>query len=171
MPVTGTEPIEMPISDDAHPSVRTLYEYWRSISPKGRLPGRQHFDPVDIPALLPNIWLLDVHRDPIRFWRRLVGSRVVEFAGISCAPGWLAERLNDEKRSKVDRDLIGVVNSKCPNWRRGRSLIMYQKEFAELERLYLPLATDGEIVDMILAISIFYDILVPEMENTDRRAV
>src|SRR5690348_8213244 len=40
--------------------LRELYEYWRSRHPaEGVLPGRQHFDPVDVPKLLPWIWLVD----------------------------------------------------------------------------------------------------------------
>jgi len=40
--------------------VKSLYSYWRAISPPGRLPGRQHFDPLDVPRLLPNIWQIGV---------------------------------------------------------------------------------------------------------------
>ena len=37
-----------------HPRVARLYRYWLSIHPPGGgLPGRQHFDPVDVPELLP----------------------------------------------------------------------------------------------------------------------
>ena len=66
---------ELPAS--AHPKVSALYEYWKSITPDpGRLPGRQHLDPADIPTLLPNIWLLDVLEAPLRFRYRLIGTEI-----------------------------------------------------------------------------------------------
>ena len=38
-----------------HPSVRQFYEYWRKVSPPGRIPGRQHIAPEDIVPLLSKI--------------------------------------------------------------------------------------------------------------------
>ena len=34
---------------DWHPLVRGFYEYWISVSPAGRLPGRQHIAPEEVP--------------------------------------------------------------------------------------------------------------------------
>ena len=51
---TGSRIGDVSIPNDANDSVRTLFEYWMSMSPDGRLPGRRHFDPTDVPFLLPN---------------------------------------------------------------------------------------------------------------------
>lgn len=147
--------IDMPVPDNAHASVQKLYSYWQSVAPEGKLPGRQHIDPVDLASLLPNIWLLDVHREPLRFWRRLVGTKIEEFSGGNLTGGWVHERKDDTKLSDVLKPLIDVVETKLPNWRRGKPNISGHKDYAELERLYLPLASDGETVDMILAITVF----------------
>ncbi|MDD9904229.1 MAG: PAS domain-containing protein [Rhodospirillaceae bacterium] len=153
---TGGRIGDVSIPNDANESVRTLFEYWLSMSPDGRLPGRRHFDPTDIPYLLPNIWLIDVHRDPMRFWRRLVGTKIEEFAGKSLQGGWVADRLDGDRLSSVNRHLAEVVETRRPSWRRGKSLIQFEKKYSEIERLYLPLAADGETVDMILAISVIF---------------
>lgn len=142
---------------DAHADVRSLFEHWQAISPGGGLPGRQHFDPLDVPALLPNIWLIDVHRDPLRFWRRLVGTKIEEFAGKSLQGGWVGDRLEGKRLSCVENHLAEVVETKRPSWRLGKSLIQFEKGHRELERLYLPMATEGETVDMILAITVFHE--------------
>ena len=63
---------------------------------------------------------------------------------------------------------MDVVESKQPNWRRGKSLIRFEKDYAELERLYLPLADDGMTVDMILAITVFYKLPMPNPSNLNR---
>ena len=64
---------------DWHPGARELYAYWASKKPKDGLPGRQQVDPIDIPKLLPRIFLADViwegDRPRIRF--RLVGQAIV----------------------------------------------------------------------------------------------
>ena len=97
------------IADESHNDIKVLYDYWCRIAPAGRLPGRQHFDPLDIPHLLPNIWLLDVHRDPIRFWRRLVGTRIEEFAGKSLDNGWVADHLEERRQSGIHTVFLATV--------------------------------------------------------------
>src|SRR5262245_24319768 len=61
-----------------HPMVQRFYDYWLSVAPPDRLPGRQHIAPEDLIPLLPRLWLLDVYRDPLRFRYRLVGTAVVK---------------------------------------------------------------------------------------------
>lgn len=146
----------MHIPDHAHAAVNELHGYWRSLAPEGELPGRQHIDPVDIAPLLPNIWLLDVHREPLRFWRRLVGTRIEEYSGSNLTRGWVHDKLKEGKLSDVHKSLTNVVENKVPDWRRGKPYISDHTKYPELERLYLPLASDSETVDMILAITIFF---------------
>lgn len=146
----------MHIPDHAHAAVKELHHYWQALAPEGKLPGRQHIDPVDIAPLLPNIWLLDVHREPLRFWRRLVGTRIEEYSGSSLTRGWVGDRVKGVRLSNVHNSMINVVETKLPNWRRGKPNISNHADYPELERLYLPLATDSETVDMILAITIFF---------------
>ena len=145
------------IPDDAHPQIKTIFEHWQSMAPGDGLPARRHFDPADVPRLLPNIWLIDFHREPLRFSRRLVGSKIEEFAGKSLQGGWVGDRLDEQRLSSVTRHLTDVVESGKPSWRRGKPLIEYRKVHREIERLYLPLASGGETVDMILALSVFHE--------------
>ena len=144
----------MTVPHHSHVAIKELYDYWRSVSPCGELPGRQHIDPIDLAPLLPNIWLLEVHREPLRFWRRLVGTSIEAFAEGNLTGGWLHDKLNDDNFDEVQKALIEVVETKTPSWRRGKPAISNHKSEAELERIYLPLATDGETVDMILALTV-----------------
>jgi hypothetical protein len=156
------------VPDDAHGNVKLLYQYWRDLSPSGLIPSRNHFDPADVPRLLPNLWLIDVHRNPLRFWRRLVGSKIEEFAGMNLTGGWVGDRLSGARLSGVHTFLMDVAETGQPNWRRGKSLIRFEKDYAELERLYLPLADDGMTVDMILAITVFYRLPMPSPSNLNQ---
>lgn len=82
--------------------------------------------------------------------------------------GWVGDRLSGARLSGVHSFLMDVVETKQPNWRRGKSLIRFEKEYAELERLYLPLASDGHTVDMILAITVFYKLSMPHPSNLNQ---
>src|SRR5438045_2345785 len=42
-----------------HPLVRSFFEYWLSVSPPGRLPGRQHIAPEEVPVLWSRMWMLE----------------------------------------------------------------------------------------------------------------
>lgn len=152
-----------------HPNVRFLYEYWYSISPDYRLPGRQHFDPAEVLRLLPSILLIDVHREPMSFKYRLVGSKIEEFAGEHLTGLRFAHRLKGLHLQRAEKNLRSVVNLKQPSWRRGKPLIRWEKNFVELERLLLTLASDGENVDMILAITVHSSRPAKEESNTASR--
>lgn len=151
--MTGASVAGLPVPDDCHPKIRTLFKYWRSVHPEDGLPGRQHIDPVDIPGLLPNLWLIDVVHNPLRFRMRLVGTRVVAYAGEDNTGRWIDERWPDYN----DAPLRQVVELRKPNWWRGPSLFRPEKSYFELERVRLPLARDSETVDMILTLTMFYD--------------
>jgi len=161
----------MLIGSSAHEDIKELYEHWLGLAPGGGLPGRQHFDPVLIPSLLPNIWLIDVHREPLRFWLRLAGSRIEEFAGKTIAGSWMAERLSGHELSRVTGALEQVVETKRPNWRRGKPRISWEKDYIEIERLYLPLASDGELVDMVLAMTVFAGSRLPRPSNANEAPI
>lgn len=141
------------VPDECHPKVTALVDYWLSIHPEKGLPGRQHFDPRDIPSMLSNIWLVDVFQDPLRFRFRLFGTRIVDYAGEDNTGKWLDERWPDFDA----KFMKGVIDTKQPNWSRGASQFRPEKDYYELERVRLPLARDGETVDMILVLTLFFD--------------
>lgn len=147
-------PDSLPIPDTCHPKIRQIVAYWRKIHPAdGVLPGRQHLDPIDIPALLPNVWLIDVSREPLRFRFRLIGTAVVEYAGEDNTGKWFDEAMpNFDPKVFVDLAETGE-----PSWARSPSRMRPYKEYRELERVRLPLARDGKTVDMILCLTVFYD--------------
>lgn len=143
-----------------HPKVRRLFEYWRSIHPApGVLPGRAVFDPLAIPSLLPRLILIDVVGRPPRFRYRLIGTRMVDALDGDFTGRWL-----DEAHAKpgggtpVFPSYVQVATGGRPDWRRGAPHFTgYIDRCTELERVFLPLAADGKIVDMILAIYAFFD--------------
>ncbi len=142
-----------------HPKSAALYAYWRTRLPEGSglLPSRTHIDPADIPLLLPNIYLLDVVEAPLRFRYRLVGSKLV-FAGNREMTGMLMEEAHPNLFvAPPYADYPACVRDHRISLRLGTPVFDWDREHVQIERLLLPLASDGRRVDMILGLSVFFD--------------
>lgn len=58
-------------------ALRQLYEHWLKLcEAAGGLPSLQSFDPLHLPRLLPNIWIIDVDADTHRLRMRLAGENI-----------------------------------------------------------------------------------------------
>lgn len=141
-----------------HPLVRSLYEYWLSISPDGRLPGRQHVSPEAIAPLWSRLWLLDVHRNPLRYRYRLCGGTLVRSLGRELTGHWL-----DEVHPEVANDsqsterLRFTAETGLPTWRRGPSRWTRNPDHRTVESCIVALAADGRIVDKMLGVAVMFD--------------
>lgn len=126
-----------------------LFAYWASLREGGRLPGRRQLDPAPIKRLLPTVSLIDVVREPLEFRMRLAGTglygvygreitgrRLSEIYNTAAADYW---RVELGKVVSEGRPAVGVHNLA---WRGASHLSILW--------LRLPLASDGERVDMIL---------------------
>ena len=146
------------MADQPHAKVRQLIAYWRSLAPgPDLLPGRQHFDPMQVPALLPNLWLLDIVAGPPRRFRyRLIGSRLIE-AGI---PGRVGDFIDDPRfvadHAAANRLFQAIADGREPNWSRGKPILQHAKYVEQIERVSMPLAADGRTADMILNLTLFH---------------
>jgi PAS domain len=141
-----------------NPRLTRLYGYWCAIRPPGGLlPGRRHFDPVDVPELLPGIWLLDIQREPLRMRYRLAGTGIVEAIGHEVTGRWFDEAHPGMMESP---DFVAryrrVVERGAPDRRKGKPRLWVHRDFDVIENLLLPFASDGRHVDMICAYSVLY---------------
>src|SRR5713226_4402781 len=106
-----------------HPLVRQFYEHWLSIAPPGQLPGRQHIAPEQMVPMLSRMWMLDVHRDPLRFRFRLYGTALVSSLGGEVTGRWLDEAQPQTVSNPMVRDRYRcIVETGRPSWRRGQTL-------------------------------------------------
>ena len=118
------------LPDHCHPKIRQIHEYWCSIHPPEGLPARRHFDPLDIPSLLPNIALIDVPGQEKPFVSAYLKAT----------------------ESMAYNDLRATVADHLPRWRRGQAMFVRNREYVIIERLYLPFANDGATVNMMLGL-------------------
>lgn len=62
------------------PRILRFHDYWKARRTTERLvPLRADLDPTDLRELLPNLIIIEVEQQPMRFRYRLVGTRVVDF--------------------------------------------------------------------------------------------
>ncbi len=143
---------------DCAAELRDLHQYWTSIHPKAGLPGRQHFNPADIAHLLPRLWLVDVVGDPMRFRFRLVGTGITTFTGRDSTEKWLDEVYDDFRNTGAHRRICQCASDGKPLFQQDGEVIS-NPEYGTIraERLYLPLASNGKKVDIIVIMTNYLD--------------
>lgn len=167
--MNASDTASLPPLDQLHPIIRDLHAYWLKIHPATGLPGRQHFDPLDVPKLLGHIWLVDVDHAPLRFRYRLVGSKLVEAGSPARAGARVEDCVTDEEdRKRVTGLFARTVTTRTPSWRKGPPTIHHSRYISSLEVVILPLARDGVTVDNLLNATVFY--WTPERAGRQRGA-
>ena len=140
----------------SHPAHRRLYEHWCRRAPPGRLPGRQHLDFEDIDDLRPWIGEVEVVRDQARlFFRHRRAGRKLKAKTKSDPSGlWFEETYAGHELTEARLTHVQIVATKRPDMRSFSQPISPEQELQD-DRLILPLATDGEIVDALIYLPIF----------------
>jgi hypothetical protein len=148
--MTSAADLSLP-SDAKDPRFRDFFAYWQRKAPAGRLPGRQHIDPLEIPRLLAHIALYDVVReaDDFRFRFRLVGTGVAATLGADNTGRFIDEIMEAGPYEPLHAAYSQLVRHHTPQYWQ-RNLPFANRDFLAVQRLGLPLATDGETVDMII---------------------
>ena len=138
-----------------HPKLRALHSYWVSLWRADRLPARQQIDPLAIPQLLDSVYLIDIERDPLRFRYRLMGTKLVSFRGRELKGLYMDEAHAQFETSPIRLQYEELARRAEPQWRKGAALFNWGEGRQSIERLLLPLATDGATPDCILGMSVY----------------
>ena len=143
------------LRDDRH---RRAFAYWRSKAPEGRLPGRRDIDPLEVPDLLSWLTLVDVvwDHERLRLRARLIGTGVVARFGRDITGLYAEEAYPEDYLAQVLETYGAIIRSRCPQVSRHQ-IPIEGRENTEYDRLILPLAKDGDTVDMFLTCFAFDD--------------
>ncbi len=134
--------------------IADLYHHWCSIRPSAEiLPGRGHLSPIDIPRLLPWIWLTEVQREPLRFRYRLIGTIHVDAFGRDTTGRWYDEVHPRFLGSTAYRQFVAVAERGKVAFYRGPPVYVIDARWKTIEHLILPLAQNGTDVDILLGIT------------------
>jgi hypothetical protein len=128
-----------------------LFAYWASLRDGARLPGRRDVDPGGIKRLLPTVSLIDVVSDPLDYRMRLAGTGLYGVYGREITGRKLSDIYNTAAADYWRFELGKVVSQRRPAvgvhnlaWRGASHLSILW--------LRLPLASNGDEVDMILGL-------------------
>jgi hypothetical protein len=137
------------------PSARPLLqlaEYWRSKRPGSALPSRKSIDPSEIVQHLPWIFMADVVDGGADYRYRLLGTSIVS-ANYRDVTGRSFRELYGPDTTKLDGARLGfdqALATGVPAFTRGRAFWRPDWAFDRFESVFLPLATDGVTIDIIL---------------------
>jgi hypothetical protein len=144
---------EIPFKD-ADQRLHAVLTYWAEKRGAQPMPSRRQIDPLELgPTILPHLMLVDVEPGP-RFRYRLFGTVVSEAFGSDPTGQYIDEVMVGPYRDfllGLYRDLVTmkkpVYSTSIYGTRRDTKMWT--------QRLMLPLSSDGNAVDMVLACQVF----------------
>lgn len=135
-----------------------LLDYWRALIDRlDRLPKRSEIDPLDLPALLPNLFLVDVVREdgaPPRYRFRLLGGAIT--ARETVRPGQFLDEFEGMRDSEVI--LQHYADALRLHIRLREATLAWDhpaKRYIIYEVILLPLSEDGQAVDTLLGLALY----------------
>ncbi len=134
-------------------ALRPLLRYWIAACGDKRMPARADIDPVEMPIkLLPNVVLVDVVPDPLRFRFRVMGTAVARMLDEDWT-GYFVDEIPNIHES-VQRQYVESAKNRYPTvtmneYDRYDPGLM-QHKLLRYECLLLPLSENGATVSMLL---------------------
>ena len=143
-----------PDYETLHPCFAWVRDHLAKVAPPRQLPGRQHIDPVDLRSILNLINLAEILRDTgrLRFRFRLVGTTQTMVAGREITGKFVEDAVLPEICDRILGNMRETVERRAPVYDRF-PMPHPGRNFIDTERIYFPLASDGEIVDILLILN------------------
>lgn len=129
--------------------LRMLLDHWRQAWHGDRLPSRHAIDPIEIPKVLPIIWLCEHVPEGDTFRYRLAGEEVNGIFGRSLRGLVLEDFVSPARLDATRRAFLACIRD-CVVGHRSGPLYQCRGRLRIGERIVLPLATDGRHPDAIV---------------------
>lgn len=133
--------------------IADLHRLWRSRCKGDLLPARRDIEPHEIVRLLPDIMLVDVIPPGPDFRYRLVGTREVEFRGYDPTGRSVRDAYSGFDGNFCDGNYRSVAARRAPVF-----IVEYAPTklgaVVRRETIFLPFASDGETVDIVMVYSV-----------------
>lgn len=144
-------------ADCREPAIRHLYDYWQRQRGSHRFPARGDLDPIDMKPALGGITIFEIHPkadgDGFRFRYRLIGSAIVARDGFDMTGRYLDELPLLQYRKLLLGRLDLLARDPVPMLVHNKQF--YDERWYDYEAIWLPLASDHENADMLMACQIF----------------
>jgi hypothetical protein len=130
--------------------LRRLYRDWSERCGARRMPARADFDPLEMRYILSHLSLVDVLRNPLRFVFRLHASNNAARVGVDMTGKEIGEMPLATAPEQLRAQYEVTVRSRAPVVHNYHATLADGLRW-DYELLLLPLAADGETVDMVMA--------------------
>ena len=141
----------LPIEGLNSPKLRAAYDYWCERRGTRAMPSRGDIRPEDMVGVLGSAMLVDVTYDPPDLRYRLFGSDIALAHGADFTGRSVKDIEPEGFNDLIWRQYMEVVASREPRVHK----VIYETatKVSNYERITLPLSSQGERVDMLLAVS------------------
>lgn len=147
------------MDEDADPQIRQVFQYWLARWQPGRLPRRDEIDPTGLPPeCLPHLFMYKVEPDG-RLRYLLVGTAIVKVLGRDNTGQYLDEVLTGRAGARRLRLTQRAIRERMPFYFTGPAF-SHTSERRRVERLLLPVSSDGVTCDYVFGIAKYGPILV-----------
>ena len=148
--------LDVPNPSDMHPKLNAFFDYWLSLNGDEHIiPFKKNLDPLDIPSLLPNIFLIDAIGMPPRFRFRLMGGSITDSGGPGRKDRWVDEVPAKFEGLHLSGILEKVIKERVPKWYKGPPLLEHDRFVTHLEGIMCPLTSDGTTIDTIACLTVY----------------
>ena len=135
------------------PNIRKLVEYWHARCRGDRLPGRAAIDPCELKPLLPTMFIVDCPTRDDRDWvYRLIGTEIVSREGYDKTGKSVRDYFTGAAWPMLRTEYLLCMDEHRPVFRADTAYDRLARESFDFERIFLPLASDGQTVDKIIGI-------------------
>jgi hypothetical protein len=133
-----------------HPALCRLYADWQDRRRGRAFPTCKDFDPLAMKYILGNLSLVEVRRQPLRFYFRIHASNVASRLGFDLTGKNLDDYPDAKHREMIHEHFSRVVAEGVPVLGQREAEIT-DKLVLHCEAIALPLAKDGESIDMLMS--------------------
>ena len=150
------QPSQKPLPSIKVPQLRQLAELWLAKTNGDFLPSRADFADGDLRPWFGNLLLVDVVEGPHKFRFRLMGTSLVDAACRELTGKFFDEADISGYEPDVLEDYAACLTTRAPVCRTRRYNPVpgtFMDHWRIYERLLLPLANDGNLIDKILGCS------------------
>jgi hypothetical protein len=142
------------------PRFRWMRDYLKRVAPPDRLPGRQHLDPGLLQDVLRFMNFVEVLREGqgegagLRFRFRTIGAVQGVIAGRDITGKYLEDAVVPSFVERIRRNMTTAVERRAPVY-DAFAMPHPARDFIDSERVYYPLASDGETIDQLLILNAY----------------
>lgn len=134
--------------------LRDVFAYWQRRRGSRPMPTRGDIEPMDIPQLLPHVFIHDVIAAPRDYRARLLGTAIGERYGQDHTGKLIGDIFPEPTLSLVRRLFDTVVDERHPAHAAG-PVVWRHDQYSVFEAVFLPLADGAGSVNMIFGALVF----------------